>query len=449
MVVNNGTVINLKYNNISGNVITLTTTVGASVIAGSTVVSPIVSRPNLPPGSAYSVFQKSRLVISAGQQTENTVYVSYFGEPESQLEDDTVNSAVQSEVNKGRGGIIDIEDFGEYLMIRKNDVSFRYYFSFSSDMTTFEPASDTVVTGDGTGPVNQGANINYMNAVYSVTASEGIVRIYPDTTGTQTTTKLELKSRNVQNLVTEVLDFTDARTAAYRQKIYFACSNPILKDVKTPNNAVLVYDVLRDSWVIFKNWNCADIKKVNDKLIMLSLNDGGLYECLTTYQDMVGTNVLPYTASLSTKRMDFGEPSSVSKNQYLYVQGIITTNTTFYVDVLYNEGGYLGIVTYKIDGSDTKIAHKVVKGGLGVFPFAVPLLGGVDLLTMKSLQDPAFFRCYLQLNQSFVVSSLQARCYSVEAGSYWGITNMTTITQTQQDIIPTSLVVGPSEAPQS
>ncbi len=101
----------------------------------------------------------------------------------------------------------------------------------------------------------------------------------------------------------------------------------------------------------------------------------------------------------------------------------------------------MGKQTYKIDGS--KLGQVNLLGGLGAYPFGIPLLGGFNLKTMQDQQQPAFFRCYLELSQAFRPNNIQVRCYSVDIGSYWGVNNLT-VMYFREPSIPTQLVISPT-----
>lgn len=445
IVQNGASAISLKYTSNSGNVLSLTSSIGADVPSGSTVTMPILQMQGMPKGKIFTVFQNDNLVIANKLNFENAFAFSAGGNPETFVPvGSTVGDALEGTLIKGKGGIIGIDNFGEYLIFEKQDILMRFQFQYSSDGATAIPIFTPIINGDGVGPVNPATKINYMNTLYYTTTTQGIIAFNPQTTGTQTTSELKVLSQKIQNYVVKVLNFTNGRTASFNQKLFFANAVPLLNDVpSTINNGIIMYDLLRGVWTRYSGWNVADIKEINKKLYYLSLNDGAMYECFVDYQDAQGETPYEYDVSFTTKRFDLDQPERLSRKGYVYIQGYISLTTKFYVDIMYNENGSLGKQTYLIDGSNSKIVQNNLTGGLSAYPFAVPLLGGFNLRTMQNSQQPAFFRCYLETSQAFRPHNIQLKLYSVEIGSYWGINNITMMQWNEQSV-NNELVLGPT-----
>lgn len=449
IITNAGTSFVKYYNNndTTTNTLTLTTTVGQIVPSGSNVTMPIFNMARMPKGKILRTFQTSRLVIANYIGKENTMNTSYFGYPEDNTIDGTVNTAVISTVNKGKGGIIGLDDFGEYLLIEKQDILIRYGFRYAADGSSFEPYADPIISGDSIGPVTSTTKLNYMNVLYYPTLVEGIISFAPTTTGSQTSSSLTILSNKIQNYVTRVLDFQNSRTAGWNQKLFWLTSTPLLGIRNGVNTGVIMYDLQRGVWSRFDNWNAADIKPANGNLYFLSLNDGAVYQTFTSgYQDAADSEPLAYNASFTTKRWDMESPAQQSTYTHIYLEGIISLETTFYVDVLYNDGGSLGKQTYEINGSNLNYTTNTVSGGLGYFPLGIPVLGGLSLEQMQRASEPAFFAVYLQLSQAYQPRNIQIKCYSNAIGSQWGVSSLD-IMYLPKIGINTSLVLGPTLNP--
>ncbi len=446
IVQNGATAVNLIAIGNSSGTLTLTGNVGVDIPVGSTVTMPLIDMNHMPKGKILTKFQ-NRLFLANSILAENTLNYSRLEDPESFVEDNTDATAGFYTIYKGKGGIINIDDFGQYLVIEKSDILLSFTFDYASDNSGFIVQVTPIISGQSIGPVSNANSVNYMNTLYYTTQVEGIVSFSPLTTGSQTSSGLTVISQKIQQYVTTILNFTNGRTAGWNQKLFWLNSVPILNGIiNTINNGVLMYDLIRSVWTRFDNWNAADIKPVNNSLYYLSLNDGGLYQCFVDYQDEIAGNPYPYNVSFSTKRFDFQQPELLSRDVYIYLQGYMSLTTKFYVDVLFNENGYLGKQTYLIEGSNSKIVQNAFLGGLGAYPFGVPLLGGFNLKTMQLLQQPAFFRVYLELSQSFRPNNIQIRCYSQDLGSYWSVNCLTLMTLSEPSI-PTQLVLGPTTNP--
>lgn len=399
-----------------------------------------------PKGKVLAKFQ-NRLVLANSYKAENTLNYSVLGDPETYTVSTDDTSGGFYVLYKGRGGIINIDDFGEYLVVEKQDIMLSFSFQYASDNSGFIVQVTPIISGDSVGPVSNSNSVNYMNTLNYVTESEGIVAFSPVTTGSQTSPTLSVLSQKIQNYVTGTLDFSNGRSAGFDQKLFWVTATPLLNNLQNSvNNGVIMYDLLRSAWTRFDNWNAADLKPVNEVLYYISLNDGAVYECNVDYQDAQGGNPYAYNASFTTKRFDNQEPQLLSKGGYVYMQGYINPTTDFYIDVLYNENGYLGKQTYQIIGENINLVENNLFGGLGEFAFAIPLLGGLNLAMTQSKEQPAFFRAYLELSQAFRYSNIQVKCYSQDLGSYWGV-NALALMFFPEASIPKQLVISPTTTP--
>lgn len=446
LVTTGGVTTAIPYTANSANVLTLTGTAGITVPIGATVVTPIIDMSTIVPKGKVFTKSQGRLFVANSVGAESTINYSVSADPE----DYTVSSAITSggfyTLFKGKGGILGMTDFGQYLTIEKIDVISNFSFNVASDNSGFIVIVDPVISGDGIGPASPATILNYMNILYYPTVGEGIVSFSPAATGNTTTAGINLLSQKINNLVTETLDFTLSRTAGYRQKLYWLVAQPTIGVPVNVNNLVLVYDIIRTAWTIYDNWNAVDIKPANNLLYYLNVNDGALYQANSGYQDAVNGMPTAYNAVMLTKRIDLDNPEMLMRGIYVYVQGYISLNTKFYITILFNENGVLGKQTYEIAGDNQKITALALGGGLGYFPLAVPLLGGVDLATMQALENPLFFRAYLEISQALRPHNIQVQAYSVAAGSQWGLSSIVPITVPDQTI-ETRLILGPGTAP--
>lgn len=432
----------------------LDATVGQNVPIHSTVTTPLIDMGEMPRGKVMTVSQ-GNLFLSNFIGSENTINFSRLGDPEDfTITTADPNTAGFYTVYHGKGGIIDMKDFGQYLVIEKQDIILQWIFTVSSSGDLLESV-EPIIAGDGIGPVSNANSMSYMNELYYPTSKQGIIQFSPTTTGSQTTSGLTVLSQKINNLVVDVLDFSLARTCGLGQKLYWTVALPTIGIQTSINNLILMYDLVRASenptasaWTVFDNINATDIKPVNNNLFILSANDGAVYQIDVPgiYQDAIDTNPVPYTAYALSKRFNLNQPAQLMRSQYVYVEGYISLNTTFYIRALYNESGSLGSQAYVIKGTDTNITTNPFTGGLGRFILGSPVLGGVDLETLQQFQRPLFFRVYLETSQAFREHNIQLQCFSNTIGSFWGISKIVLITQPENSI-ETNLVYSPGTAP--
>lgn len=427
-------------------VLTLTAPVGQIVPIGSTVTTPLIDMSTTIPKGKILITSAGRLFTMNSVGAENTINYSVSGDPEDYSVTVSPNSGGFYTVYHGNGGIINATDFGEYLGIEKMDIILRFDFSYTADNSSFIVTASPIINGDNIGPVAAATTLSYMNVLYYPTLIEGIIAFSPQTTGSQTSSGLAILSQKINNLVLDEINFERARTAGGNQKLFWTCAQPVVGVPESFNNIVLMYDLIRQVWTIFDNWNATDIKFVNDVQYYLSANDGGVYECNVDYQDFIGVNPIAYTTSATTKRFNLDKPDRLERCVYAYVEGYITLNTKFYVDVLFNENGTLGKQTYLIDGADPILVEASLLGGMGRFPMGIPLMGGLDLGSMQVLSQPVFFRAYLELSEAYRPHNVQLHFYSVASGSQYGISAYSLITVPEESI-ETNLVISPTLNP--
>jgi len=442
----------IQIERIGEKVLTLVTPIDKNIPVGVTVTMPIENALDVPQANVFCKSQ-ARLFVANAVGAENTIHYSVAGDPENYTISSNVDSGGFYTLYRGKGGILGMTDYGQFLTIEKVDTISQFSFNVAADNTGFIVEVNPLISGDGIGPANNSEILNYMNELYYPTQGEGIVSFSPTTTGTSTTTGVNLLSQKINNLVTNKLDFTTSRTCGLNQKLYWTVALPSIGTPAGINNLVLMYDLVRASenqtasaWTIFDNWNAIDIKPVNGKLYFISTLDGALYEAYQGYQDEISGEPTAYTSGFLTKRFNLNSSATLMKAKYIYMEGLVSQGTKFYANVFANEGGSLATQSYQISGSNTVIVSNAFTGGLGAFVLGSGLLGGVDLKTIETFSSPLFFRVYLEVSQATREHNLQLQIFSNEMGSQWGISNICLITEPEQSI-ETALVMSPSSAP--
>jgi hypothetical protein len=332
----------------------------------------------------------------------------------------------------GEGGILDIQDFGSYLAIIKDNsiVQAAFYVDTTND-TSFMVCTPAIF-GESIFPVGQQTDLTIENALL-ITTPQGIYQFTPSSTGAQLTTTLTPFSDNILSFFQKgSLSFSNGRMEFLNRLLFVLCSS-----IPGVNDLVLVNDfVWGNNWTMWNNLNAVDVKESGGMLYFLCNDDGGLYYYdQTSFQDFRKGNPIGYETDLYTKRYDWGESANPKTQSMAMVQGYITQNTKLYCDILYNEGGSLALSTYIIDGSNTDYVSQVPIYTPGRVSLGQNPLGGAQVGTI------GVFRVYLDLLNRIGAHVIQAHFYTSNPGDQWGITEFAANPEVNEQI-PTELKLG-------
>jgi hypothetical protein len=412
----------------TGNVFTLTGTLGQNVSAGAQVTMMLEEKSGMKKGKILTRHQR-RLFTSNYYGGEVVTWYSETDNPEGYAGTGVVASGNFS-LTDGNGEITGAGDFGEYLLISKRDSLHKFEFVYNDSLNAKLDKITPIVSGASMGPYSNSSSIKVLNKLYYPTETEGFFALDPKATGSQSSTGVDIISSGIQNYLTEKISYEKARVQNWKQKIYWAVSS----DESVENNLVLVYDTIRKSWTKYNGWNVKDWFVKGNKLYYLDSIDGNIYLSHTGYTD----NNNPYQTILYTKRYSFDQPADPKVLDKIYVEGYVNISSTFYVDVLFNEGGRLHTQTYEIKGSDDFV-FKPNLLGLGQNMLGVIPLGWVALSDIGQL---GIFRCYLSVSNSQGFYNIQLRFRSDKAGSQWGISGYS-FNPTLEGVTPNLLAVSP------
>jgi len=405
----NLTAFTVSYTSRTGNVLTLSGTLGTDVGAGTGVTFQIDNVSAMAKGKVMARHQR-RLFVANYPGGETALKYSVTEDPEDFTVGSTVTSGGALILSDGNGEITGLDDFGEYLAIEKQDSLHKFAFVINQDLSAKLDQILPIVTDNSVGPLQPWAKIKKNNILYFPTEKEGIFAISPDTTGAQTSTNTQVISMPIQPYVTS-LNFENTRVAAYEQKLHWSIAS------NTVNDYVLVYDVLRNVWTRFNNWNVKDWLPYNDELLFVSRTDGNVYQC---YADNYIDNNSQYECFFYTKRWDMGDPAKPKTQALVFLQGYITSTTNLYVDVLFNEGGTLQTVTYKIDGSGQYVSQPISEA-LAMSMLGLSMLGTGSV---TDLDDIGIFRLYLNIPVKYGYYVLGLKFYTNAKASRFGVTGI-------------------------
>lgn len=432
---------NAVYYSRTGNTLNLAGVVGHDIKGGAAVAPTITDRPGCPKGNIITTWQ-SRLVVSncmAAQMSiwdssgttfstypvittsivkptmvsgsGNTMWLSRLSSPEDYVTNqDDMSSGGNQIFSDGAGSITDIKDFGEFLVVSKSNIQYRFSFIQNQDLSAQFPQIVPIISGIGMGPFSFKSSLKAMNTLFYPTASSGFVALSPTNTGYTSETGLEVISYNINNLIQSGYDFTKSKGVFYFNKLLWTCTNPSTQDF------IFMYDTIRKAWTKFDNWNPVDMVVTNDNVFFFIGQDGNIYEGFDGYTD----NDNPYNSYYKTKLHNFQKPSMVKTIDAIAVEGYMTQSTTLYADVLYNEKGRLFTQTYKMAyGLQGFIFTNVNITALGQTPINQSIL---DSLTPSQIQNFGYFRTFLSVPNAYGLFAVQIKFYSRDPNSIWFLT---------------------------
>lgn len=410
VVIYDGTTATQKiYYTKSSTTLTLTGTVGTTIAIGASV-SPTIVPVAIPKGNIVVTWQ-SRFITAGAYQNENTMYLSRVSDPEDYVPvTDDMNAGGFQIFNDGAGGLIDIKEFGTFLVVSKSNAMYQFSFVQNADLSAQFPQITPIVSGIGMGPVTFRSSLKALNAIYYPSGSSGFIQLSPVASGVTASTGLQVISYNINNILPNY-DFSNSKGGFYKNKLFWTAQSSVSQ------NIIFVYDTIRQAWTKFDSWNPVDFAITNNNVfLILSANDGNIYQAFSGYTD----NSNPYNAYYNTKLNLLGNAFTVKTLDAIYVEGYMTQSTKLYADVLFNEKGRLFKATYLLTyGVQGFQFSNVIVGGLAQFPFNQNIN---DSLTPDQIQNYGYFRGYLSVPVSYGLFAVQIKFYSKDANSVWFLT---------------------------
>lgn len=405
-VYSGNSIISLAYSANSGNVLTLTGTVGAIVLRGAVVIYNNTGTITVPVGKLFTKFQ-GRLFVGNSYGMESTFYYSNVGNPENFAIAGTPSGGGFYGFIQGTGELTGLFDFGQYLGALKGDSMHRFEFSIDATNATKVDQVTPLISDDSMGCPFPNAFVKKNNTLYYPSQNSGILSVAPQVTGFQTTINLQILSQKIQNTY-NLLDFTNSRSTDFETKIFFTCATADAIDT------ILVYDTMLDYWTRFNNWPVKDWFKLGDKLYFGSYQDNNIYEC---FHPSMTDNNNPYSSYVYTKRFDFGKQSLPKTQTLLYVQGKINAATKLYCDLLFNDMGTQQIITYLIDGTKPYVVQPITTA-LAMSMMGIPIFGDIPL---AALDNTGVFKVALPVPIRYGFFNIQCKFYTLTAGANWSI----------------------------
>lgn len=392
----------------------------ANYPSGTPVAGRITTAPTVPNGNTVLVWL-AKLVVSADT---GFVLFSVAGNP---LDFTEAGSGVSGGI---QGYITDMRAFGQFFIASSRNTS--QIGQLIADSNTFATSIlfTPYLAGDGLGPISSAGTILYNNEYYYPSATNGIMKLSPNFTGTSSAAGVAVLTDSIQDLFRLM---TFLRGAAFNRKLYWLVSIAGTPEVNT-QNYYLVYDFISNAFTITQHPS-VDITTYIGNLCLFG-TDGAIYQGeYNSFEDYIGGKSVGYVAEAYSKRYDFSEPSLPKDADYCMIQGDMTLGTTLFVDVLYNEGGSLGKTTYQIKASLAN-EYFTLPGWdtLATSPLAMEVLAGGDPAAGK-------YRVYIELNKNYKAHNYQLHFYTQKAGSYWTVNVVSPHVEVSG--IPRTLVISP------
>lgn len=393
------------YTSKAGNVLTLSGTLGVSAAIGTSVTMSVLEAATLPLAKIF-VTSGLRLYAANGYQEETTLSYSATDDPEDFTPGSGPDEAGVENITDGNGPITDMGDFGEYLLVSKDNTYLKFTLTINSVGDGKLITVKALISGKGMGPRDIGAAIKVENSIYAVSPTNDVYQISPSQTGASSS----VKSTNISTIIKpyiKTLSFANTRCAYNDQKIFWLYAEGVA------NNSVLVRDLVRDAWTKFYGWNAKDIFSKGNSLFYIDRTSGIIYEALVGNDDAQQG----YTSFFFTKRFNFGKASMPKTEDKVYVEGYVRLTSSFFIDVFYDENGKLAKSTFRIDGSSA-YTQTLASGAWGAMPFGTFPLG------LATGADIGTFRVYLAIPNKYGFFNIQFKIYSQAAGSLWGISGL-------------------------
>lgn len=396
------------YTSKAGNVFTLTNTTDQAIAVGDSVVLQAVERSSMTKGKILGKHQ-SRLVVTNRFGAETAGTYSVTNDPENFTVSSSVTAASTFVIADGNGEITGVHDFGETLVIEKEDSLHALSIVISDSLASKLDKIKPIISGASVGMISQMSTIKMLNQLYYPTRTEGFMVLDPSTSGNSTSTGLEVISRKIQTYATKAISTARCRGTSYRQNAIWAVGRP----GANANTLVIMYDTLRKAWSRIEGWAVTDWATVNNNLYYMENGSGNIIQC---FDNSFNDQNNPYEVSQYCKRFNFGLLSQPKSQDALYVQGYMTPATDLFVDVLFNEGGILNKQTFRINKDTPKLLYsQSLTDMLGASVLGQAALGYV---TLMEIGDVSFFRCYLGIDITKGFFNIQPRFYSNCAAFY-------------------------------
>lgn len=410
---------------------TLTNTLDDGVADGASVTIELQEKSGMEVGRILGKHQ-GRLFVLNYYGGETTGWYSKQADPENFTTGSAVPDASTFVISDGNGGITGFHDFGEFAVIEKEDSVHNFRIQLAEDLGSKLDAIKPIISGESVGPVNHSSVVKVHNTLMFPTTNNGFLSFYPTGTGDSVTVQKQTISMQIQPFVKRNISTAKCVGAAVGQKVFWT----VAERGSVQNTIILMHDLERNAWSKWDNIAALDFVVEDDEFFYLDSGSGAVFKLLNRdYND----NGNPYQVTAALKRFDFGKMSKPKAQDKIYVQGYMTPKTELFVDIYFNEEGFLGKQTYRID-KDTEgvILSDPLTNAAGQFIAGQPPAGWV---IGSEIGELSFFRCFLGISSNKGYFNLQPVFRSYKQ-AFWGVTGMS-FNPIENEAIPIGMTISP------
>lgn len=422
----------------------LSNTLDQNVANGASATVPMYEKGDMKRGKIMAKHQL-RLFIANYYGGETTVNYSIKNDPEDFSTGTGISQGSTIVLADGNGQITGAHDFGDYIVIEKEESLHHIQITISNDLTTKLDVVTPILSGQSLGPVDQTSTVKVLSALFYLTKTEGFLLIYPQArlysqAATSGNNPIGQTGINFDNLVSRAINkylmnnasFDKCRSVFFDQKLLFAAA------IKggTQNTLVFTYDNERNIWGLIKGWAVQDFARKDDILLYMDNGSGAIYQAFAeSYDD----NNNPYQVDFFTKEFNFGAPSRPKTGSFIYIEGLMTPATDLFVDVLYNKGGQLKVMTFQLNKDTQGLSFsQPLTSALGQPIQGVPILSAVPF---SQIGNASAFHGYLGISNRHGYYAIQCRIYSNKA-AFWAVSTLG-FHANLEAAIPSEMVISP------
>lgn len=425
------TTFSATYSSKTGNQLNLSAPIAEDVLDNASIACELIEKSGMEIGKI--VFKHGgRLGTANYYGGETTVWYSVTASPEDFTTGPDVTDASTLVISDGNGEITGAHDFGEFFLLEKEDSLHKVSLEIAADLGSKLENVVPLVSGQSIGPISQQSTVKVDNKLYFPTRLNGFVSLNPNSTGGQSKVDKEFLSAKIHNFVTK-LGYTLCKSAVFDNKVFWSVALP----GSSIPMAILMFDTLRAKWTKIDNKSVVDFAVKDNQLLYVEYGTGNVYRLFDlTYNDDNG----PYSAYFKTKRYDFGTMCVPKTEDLVYIEGLMTSSSEFFIDVWFNEAGSLDTQTYRInpDTEGLMFSEPIVGDEIGSYIPGASEAGGIQLAHIGNL---SFFRGYLAISNRNGFYNLQLKCYSNKE-AFWGVSGIG-FDPIKASVVPNTMVISP------
>ena len=367
---------------------TLTGTTTSECASGTGIPESVETDDTNPKGNIYLAFD-NRLLISGNIDDPQAVYFSAYGNANTFLNLTLVSASTDADADifnlvEGGGPVTGLAMDENSLYMFKRSIIYKVTLTDTDySVTQLKPFDGRSQT---TGLLASGGVFSGGNEVFFITPDNQIMEIK------------RIENVDVPQIVpisesiqptTDLMKFDDTTGIVFRDKAYFAAKSNTSANM---NDTVLVWNIKEKIWDSpIVGWQVSDFlvydDGISEELYISDSISPNVYKVIGEIID----NGFEVKSNWRSKQFNFGMQQSLKDMEDLYIEGIMTPNTTLTISLLLDENGVTQTFTTDLSGTDSEYFFGNQDFNLfGLSDFGSKRFGGGDDVTLDSK-----FRIYL------------------------------------------------------